>query len=102
MNPRYGLRELDIERLCAVFRRHPEIRRVLLYGSRAKGNYKRGSDIDIAIVGNIDDRALNQLATELDDLLLPYQLDIAVYEGIQNAELKSHIDRVGQPLFERD
>jgi len=70
MNPRYGLRELDIERLCAVFRGHPEIRRVLLYGSRAKGNYKPGSDIDIAVVGNMDDRTLSQLATELDDLLL--------------------------------
>ena len=101
MNPRFGLCELDIERLCAVFREHPEIRRVLMYGSRAKGNYRRGSDIDIAIVGNMDDRTLSQVATELDDLLLPYQIDIAAYEGIQTPELKSHIDRVGQTLYER-
>jgi predicted nucleotidyltransferase len=101
MNSRSGLNDSDIQRLCAVFQKHPEISRVLLYGSRALGTFKPGSDIDIVIVGDVSEKKLSHLANELDDLLLPYLIDIAIYDRIQNPELKSHIDRVGLPLFER-
>lgn len=101
MTPRYGLPDDDLRKLSGVFERYPQIMRVILYGSRAKGNFKPGSDIDITLDAQMDSRTLGKLVTELDDLLLPYQIDVSLYHQLQNLELKSHIDRVGQVLFER-
>ena len=101
MNLRYGLTEDDIQKLCGVFERHPQIRKVILYGSRAKGNFKPGSDIDITLKAQLDGLMFSQIQTELDDLLLPYQIDLSLYDQLRNSALRSHIDRVGQVLFER-
>ena len=99
MAKRFGLAEEDIEKLCGVFQRYPQVRQVVVYGSRAKGNYRPGSDIDLTLMGHLDWQTFNQLEVELDDLLLPYQIDLSLYEHIANAELKAHIDRVGKILF---
>lgn len=101
MATRFGLSEDDIARLCGVFERYPKIDQVLLYGSRAKGNYRPGSDIDLTIIGEIDWQMFNQLTTELDDLLLPYQIDLSIYQHIDNDELKAHIQRHGQVMYAR-
>lgn len=101
MFPNNGLSEQDLQKLCHVFERYPQVSKVILYGSRAKGNFKRGSDIDITILGHMDGQTFGRLLTDLDDLLLPYQIDLSLYDQVQNAELKSHIDRVGQVLYER-
>ncbi len=101
MNLRYGLTEDDIQKLCGVFERHPQIRKVILYGSRAKGNFKPGSDIDITLKAQLDGLTFSQIQTELDDLLLPYQIDISLYDQLVNPALRSHVDRIGQVLFER-
>lgn len=101
MNLRYGLTEDDIQKLCGVFERHPQIRKVILYGSRAKGNFKPGSDIDITLKAQLDGLTFSQIQTELDDLLLPYQIDISLYDQLVDPALRSHVDRIGQVLFER-
>lgn len=101
MAPRFGLSQDDIGKLCDVFERYPQIQRVVIYGSRAKGNYRPGSDIDLTLMGHLDWGTFNQLEIELDDLLLPYQIDLSLHEQIENAELKAHIERVGQALFSR-
>ena len=101
MTPRYGLPEDDLRKLCGVFERYRQVQKVILYGSRAKGNFKPGSDIDITLKAQLDGETFSQIQTELDDLLLPYQIDISLYDQLQNPELRSHIDRIGQVLFER-
>ena len=100
---RFGLSDETISRINEVFSRYPEISRVLLYGSRAKGDYKEGSDIDLSLIGKeIDLPTLQRIATELDDLMLPYRIDIDIYEKIRNDALKEHIDRVGKVFYEKD
>ena len=94
-----GLKDAQIKRILAVLHRNPKIREILLFGSRAKGNYQKGSDIDIAVsTDGLSMGELLQLKSALDDLMLPYNIDIVVYEDIQNRNLREHIDRVGLSL----
>jgi len=61
---------------------------VILYGSRARGNYRNGSDIDLALVGKeLDLTTLFKVETELDDLLLPYKIDLSIHHKIENPDL---------------
>lgn len=97
---KYGLTQEDTEKIKSVFRKYPKIREVILYGSRAKGNHRKGSDIDFTI--KADDMTLaelNQLSWELDDLLLPYQMDISILSHIDDPELLNHIKRVGKTFY---
>lgn len=96
---RFGLTENDVIKLCSVFERYPQVREVIIYGSRAKGTHRPGSDVDLTILGCVDWQVFNQLELDLDDLLLPYKIDLSLYEQIDDADLKSHIERVGQTLF---
>lgn len=97
-----GLAEGTITRINAVFAGVPEIDQVTLYGSRAKGSYRNGSDIDLAIRGEALDHAqLLQIETELDDLLLPYTIDLCLLHRIDNQELLDHIRRVGIVMYEK-
>lgn len=94
-----GLPAHAVARMCAVFSTHPSIEQVLLFGSRAQGNYKRGSDIDLALTGPIDSSELGAVAWELDDLLLPWEMDLLSYEKLRNPDLRDHIRRVGQLFY---
>lgn len=97
----YGLSDTEIEKLKAVFALHPCIDKAVLYGSRAKGNYKPGSDIDLALYGGLHLTELNTTAMEIDDLLLPYKTDVSIAEQIDNAALLQHINRVGKLFYEK-
>jgi len=71
-----------------------------LYGSRAKGNYKPGSDIDLTLKGiGLDLKLINKISIELDDLLLPYTFDLSIYNAIDDPALIEHIERVGTTFF---
>lgn len=96
---RFGLSEETIKLISGVFVEFPQIEKAVVYGSRAKGNYKNGSDIDICLFGEINLPLLQRIETKLDDLLLPYAVDLTVYNNIQNQDLKEHIDRVGLKLI---
>ncbi len=98
----YGLKETHLEKIKSVFAGCPAIDRAILYGSRAKGSYREASDIDISLVGSaLDLNKLLRLETELDDLLLPYQIDLSIYESIESRELIEHIERVGIVIYEK-
>lgn len=101
MRQKFGLSDVDIGKLNGVFAHYPDIETVVVYGSRAKGNYRPGSDIDLTITGHLDWPAFNRLEVELDDLLLPYQIDLSLYEHIDNTALIEHIRRVGQVLYSK-
>ncbi|MFL9830740.1 nucleotidyltransferase domain-containing protein [Flavobacterium sp. ST-87] len=98
-----GLDNLDIKKIQSVFNLHPEIEKAILFGSRAKGNYKAASDIDLTLVGNSLTLTIQQeIEHELDDLLLPYKFDISIYHTINSTELVNHINRVGQLFFQKE
>lgn len=98
----YGLSEQNIAQIQQVLGKFPEIHEAILYGSRAKGNYKIGSDIDLTLIGeNINLQIINKIDLALDDLLLPYFFDISNFEQIENTDLLEHINRVGKPFFQK-
>lgn len=99
----YGLQEKTIKAIQNIFCRHPEVEKALLYGSRAKGNYRNGSDIDLCIVGELIDLSLQfKIEMELDDLLLPYRIDLSIFHKIENPDLIDHINRVGITFYEKN
>jgi predicted nucleotidyltransferase len=87
--------------ITAIFRKYPGIQYVKLYGSRAKGNYRPGSDIDITIFGDASfgRTELGNVWNDLDDSDIPYFVDISIYDQLNNPELKAHIDRVGKTIY---
>ena len=98
----FGLPATAIAQLRAVFASWPAISRVLLYGSRAKGNYRPGSDIDLTIEADALPLAqLLAIENQIDDLLLPWMVDLSVREQIENPSLLEHIARVGVPFYVR-
>lgn len=98
----YGLKELNIEKLKIVFAKYKAIDKAILYGSRAKGNYRNNSDIDLSLVGkDLDLNTLLKVENEVDDLLLPYKVDFSIFHKIENADLVEHINRVGIVFYEK-
>ncbi|MNN69159.1 Nucleotidyltransferase domain protein [compost metagenome] len=98
---RFGLPAHAIEKLCAVFQGWPQIQRVLLYGSRAKGNYRLGSDIDLTIEGELTLSQLLAIENEIDDLLLPWKVDLSLKHRLDIPSLLDHIQRVGVNFYTR-
>jgi len=91
----YGISQNALDKIKAVLFSAQEVEQVILYGSRAKGNYKEGSDIDLAIKGNLTFDDLTKLSAHLDDLNLPWKIDLSLYSQIKNEKLLEHIDRIG-------
>lgn len=97
----YGIYDSTINIIDSIFQKYPGIKQVILYGSRAKGNYKNGSDIDLTL--KVDDSFthddLLKISNDFDDSNIPYFVDVSIYENLSNPDLKAHIDRVGKVLF---
>lgn len=99
---KFGLKESVIEQITAVFAKYPNVEEAVLYGSRAMGNYKNGSDIDVTLKGNdLTLSVSNKICINLDDLPLPYTFDISIFSQIDNPDLIQHIDRVGIVFYRR-
>lgn len=97
---KYGIADTDWEKVFVTLSHFPNIQRAILFGSRAKGNHKPFSDVDIALIGkSISINDLLELKNEIDDLLLPYEFDFCVYKDLKNSDLKSHIDRRGIEVY---
>jgi uncharacterized protein len=97
----FGLRQSIIAEINGVFAQYPEIEQAILYGSRAKGNYRNGSDIDLTLIGDLTYNQLLQVENAIDDLLLVHTIDLSLYRQIDNPELLAHIQRVGQVFYQR-
>lgn len=100
---KYGLPETTVEQICGVLARYPQAEQAILYGSRAKGNYKNGSDIDLTLCGGADLtlKVLYRIMDELDDLLLPYTIDLSIFRDISDPAVVDHIRRVGVTFYEK-
>lgn len=95
----FGLSEEVIEDIKNVLEKYPDVKWAKIFGSRAKGNYKPNSDIDISLGGIISQETLGLIAVDLDELQNPYKFDINSYETINHNQLKDHIDRVGITFY---
>jgi len=97
----YGLSDRTLKTLLSIFGKYPGIRQAVLFGSRAKGNYRKGSDIDLTL--KTDDtfsrNDLLRIAGDFEDSDMPYFVDVSIYDKLSNQELKAHIDRVGKILY---
>lgn len=99
----FGLSDGTIQKINSVFSKYPAIEKAILYGSRAIGNYKNGSDIDLTLTGNSDLNlnTLGKIENDIDDLLLPYSFDLSLYSMITDESVRDHIQRVGAIFYER-
>src|SRR5665213_933964 len=97
----FGLKNSERELICDVLRRHDEVTEAKIFGSRAKGNFQPGSDIDLVLWGAISFSTLAAIAGELDELPLPYTFDVQAYDAINHQSLREHIGRVGQTFYAR-
>ncbi len=97
----FGLDPQIIASITQILSRHPGIERAIIYGSRAKGTYRRGSDIDLTLVGatmTYDD--LVQIMQEFDDSSIPHKVDLSLWHFVRDPALRSHIERWGQVLYD--
>ena len=100
----FGLRPQELAEIIGLIRQFSDIEETVIFGSRAKGNYKKGSDIDIAIKGEkISSEDIASLADLLnEESILPYYFDIVHYDAITEKALTEHIDRVGKTIYLRE
>lgn len=99
----HGLDKETVKAICDVFAHYAEIETAVLYGSRAKGNFKPGSDIDLTLYGKqLTLHKLNDIAETLDDLLLPYTIDLSIFDKLKHPQLCEHIERVGVVFYRKD
>ena len=98
----FGLTDNTFQEITTLISQYEEIEEAIIYGSRAKGNFRNGSDIDLVFKGDhLSLSLLNKLDQNLDDLMTPYKFDLAIYSHINNPDLKDHIQRVGITVFKR-
>jgi uncharacterized protein len=99
----YGLTSKEISAMRKVFTNYPQIDEVLIYGSRAMGNFKPASDIDLTLKGkgiNLD--LHTEIEFDLDDLMLPYKFDVTIYDRISNPAFLDHIQSVGKEIYKKE
>ncbi len=103
MSELYGLKDKTTQAIKSVFALYPAIEQAILYGSRAKGNYRIGSDIDLSLKGEaLELSMLFNIETALDDLLLPYKIDLSIFHKIETPKLLDHINRIGVVFYEKE
>ena len=97
---KYGLPESDVESVISILQKNSKIETAILFGSRAKGNFTNGSDVDIALVGtHLKLNDIVEINLEIEKLFLPWKFDLVIYSRIKEKALIDHIDRVGIPLL---
>ena len=103
MKNKFGLLNADVEKIISAIKKQPKVQSALIFGSRAKGNFKPGSDVDLVLKGNeLDFGIVNQISYWLnEETSMPYKFDVLDYKSISETDLVEHIDRVGIEIFNR-
>lgn len=98
----HGLTDETVDEIKKVLARFPQVEQAVLYGSRAKGNFKTGSDVDLTLIGvDLTPKILLGIQSEFSDGSLPYRFDISIFSQLTSQELIEHIRRVGKVFYER-
>ena len=97
----YGIPEKSYQLILNSFKNCEQIERAAIYGSRAMGNYKKGSDIDLVVYGKrLNHNILLKLKTKLEqELPIPFYFDITHYESLPENDLKKHIDNYSKIIY---
>lgn len=96
----FGLKEKELEAIIDILKKESYIEKAVIFGSRARNDYKKTSDIDIAIFGsNIDSTQLNLLRDRLDQLDLIYKIDVVDFYSLTKEGLKENITTEGRQIF---
>lgn len=99
--PEFGLPPSTVDTIRQILADVPAVEKAVIYGSRAKGNYRPGSDIDLTLFGDaLDLDTLGQIATRLDESPIPYQVDLSIFKLIEHEGLREHIERAGQLFYD--
>ena len=102
MTSMHGLTGRTLSLIAEVLARFPEVEKAVLFGSRAKGIHKSGSDIDLSLEGEaLEWRSVGRIYDALDDLLLPYRFSLIRFDRNLDPDVAAHIERVGVCLFQR-
>lgn len=100
---KFGLLERQIKEMVGVFKNFGEINEVVVFGSRAMGNFKKGSDVDLAVKGLIDESLIIHISRLLnEETTMPYKFDVVNYNTISSSDLKKHIDEFGKALYQAE
>lgn len=98
----HGLSAQTVSVIHGVLVKHPQVESAVVYGSRANGKYKNGSDIDLTLHGKgLEIQEMMDISDELDDLLLPYMINLSIFEKLGHEALREDIKRVGKLFYER-
>jgi len=95
----WGLSADNLDRILRVLAAHPKVSSAIIYGSRALGTHRAGSDIDLTLAGELEWSDLQKIEAELDSLDLPYSIDLSLASQIENPALQKHIEQHGQTLY---
>ena len=99
---KHGLTRQTLEEITAILARYSQLEKAVLFGSRAKGSHERGSDIDLALVGDgIDRRMIGAMRVDFDDSSLPYRVSLVPLDNRTDPDLAEHVHRVGVPIYVR-
>jgi len=97
-----GLSDATLATVQAILASCPAVETAIVYGSRAKGNFSTGSDIDLTLVGAaLTQDMLSHLVGQFEESNLPYQVDLSILRDIDNPSLREHVERVGKVLYQR-
>ena len=99
----FGLKDSDLTTIRSRLQQFPEVEEALIYGSRAKGNPRKGSDVDLALKGKqLDSSLISQISYILnEETLMPYYFDLLNYHSLSNPDLTDHINRVGKLFYQK-
>jgi len=98
----FGLPDKTLATIRHILTECPAVEKAILYGSRAKGNHRPGSDIDLTLIGDrLDLNTLGELTAQLDESSIPYPVDLSLWSRIDHAGLREHIERVGVVFYQR-
>jgi len=96
----FGLESDDMKEILSILAAHPEVETAVLYGSRATGRFRYGSDIDLALTGkNLTNRIVLDVHAELDDSDVPYLFDVVAKNEVKDENLKREIDKTGKVFY---
>lgn len=100
--PHFGLPYQTLAEIRHILSDFPALEKAILYGSRATGKYRPGSDIDLTLIGaQLDLDILGKIRTRLEESSIPYQVDLSLWDALEHPALREHIERVGVLFYER-
>lgn len=98
----FGLYPNSYKKILSIFNKYENIEKVIIYGSRAKGDYKEGSDIDLTLIGDLNYNDVIKLKHDLEDSSIPYLVDLSIFKELKTESLLEHIKRVGKVFYEKE